>query len=210
MGSEIEMKQIFLIRHGATAQNLQRRYLGVTDEPLSEVGVVQAETLAAHFANEDISSIYSSPLSRALMTAEAIAHPHSITVKTLDKLGEVNFGLWEGLTFDEIKEQFPDEQSQWFADPDNFTFPEGESVKHFRERVLSCLDEILAAKGDTVVVAHGGTLRFILCNICKWPMDCLHSFELKNAGVTILNQYENSCVVEVLNDTCHLKSEGAK
>lgn len=202
------MKQIFLIRHAATSQNLQRRYCGITDAPLSDMGLAQAEILAELLGNENISAIYSSPLSRAAKTAEAIAAAHSITVRTLDSLSEINFGLWEGLTFNEIKAKFPDEQNQWFADPDNFTFPDGESVKHFRDRVISCMDEILDEKENTIVVAHGGTIRFMLCCLCKWPMDCLHSFELKNAGVTILNRYKDSCIVKVLNDTCHLKTEG--
>ena len=201
------MKRIFLVRHGVTEQNEQKRYCGVTDVCLSSEGCRQAQLLAQFLSKEKITSIYTSPLKRCMATAAAIAQSHGIEAVQLHGLSEIDFGLWEGLTFDEIQACYPEQITNWFENPNTFVFPGGESVKDFGSRVLDSLDRILAGNGDTVVVGHGGSLRFIICHLCGWGMNSLYSFELAPAGVTVLEHYEKSTVARVLNDTCHLKAE---
>lgn len=199
------MQKIFLIRHGITEQNEQRRYCGISDVCLSSQGREQAQSLADLLNREKFDSIHTSPLKRCLETSSLIAKSHDITPEPLAGLSEINFGLWEGLTFDEIQSRYPDQLKLWSEDPDDFTFPQGESVCNFRKRVLSSLDTILTDQGNSLVVAHGGSLRVIICHLCGWPMKNLHSFELDPASLTILIHYENSTVARVLNETCHLK-----
>jgi alpha-ribazole phosphatase len=203
------MKKIFLVRHAVTELNKQRRYCGVSDVCLSPEGLKQAQRVAELLGQEEISSIYTSPLKRCLETCNPIAKSHDIGPVPLVGLGEIDFGLWEALTFDQIQADHPDEVKVWFDKPDDFTFPQGESVSDFRDRVINSTEEILKGQGNCVVVAHGGSLRVVLCHLCDWPMSCLHSFELSSASLTILEHYEDSTVVRVLNDTCHLKDEGA-
>ena len=202
------MKKIFLIRHGTTEQNEQKRYCGVTDTCLSSHGLGQAQLLGRFLSEEKITSIYSSPLKRSLATADAIAQLHGTKVRALQGLSEIDFGKWEGLAFDEIQIRYPAQISEWIESPNAFVFPGGESVKDFRGRVLDSLNEILEEDGNTVIVGHGGSLRFIICHLCGWGMNCLHSFELDPASVTVLEQYDESTIIRVLNDTCHLKTEG--
>ena len=200
------MQKIFLIRHGVTEQNKQRRYCGITDVCLSSRGLAQAQLLSGFLTQENITSIYSSPLKRSLATAAAIAQSHRLSVGSLQGLSEIDFGQWEGMTFDEIQAGYPDQLKKWFEKPDSFTFPQGESVGDFRKRVLASLEPVLTGQGDSVVVAHGGSLRIIICRLCRWGMENLHSFALDPASVTVLEHYENSTIVSVLNETCHLKN----
>lgn len=201
------MKRIFLVRHGVTEQNEQRRYCGVTNVCLSSHGLYQAQLLGQFLSKQKITSIYTSPLKRCMVTATAIAQSHGIKAVPLHGLSEIDFGLWEGLTFNEIQAGYPEQLNQWLENPDTFVFPQGEAVSGFRERVLVALETILADQGDLVIVAHGGSLRIIICHLCGWGMDCLHSFELEPASVTVLEHHEKSTTVRILNDTCHLKTE---
>ncbi len=203
------MKKIFLIRHGVTQQNEQRRYCGISDVCLSSQGLEQAQSVADLLNQEKFTSIYTSPLKRCLVTAEAICKSHDICMESLADLSEINFGLWEGLTFEEIQTSYPDQLKVWIENPDDFIFPQGESVCDFRKRVLTALEKIFTQQGNSLIVAHGGSLRIIICYLCGWGMESLHSFELEPASLTILEYYENSTVVRVLNETCHLKYEGA-
>ncbi len=200
------MKQLFLVRHGVTAQNQQRRYCGVGDVGLSEQGTHQAQFVGQLLGEKNISSIYTSPLKRCLETANSIAQSHDICPEPLAGLSEINFGLWEGLTFGDIQKAYPDQLQEWFEKPDDFTFPEGESIYDFRKRVLLSLDNVFTVQGNCLIVAHGGSLKIIICHLCGWGMESLHSFELEPASLTILEHYENSTVVKVLNETCHLKN----
>ena len=199
------MKKFFLVRHGLTVQNQQRRYCGVTDVSLSEQGFRQAQLVDQILRPEYFTLIFTSPLKRCLATAEAICKSHDICPTPLAGVSEIDFGLWEGLTFEEIQTAYPDQLNRWCENPDRFTFPNGESVCDFRKRVLASLEMILEGKGDVLIVAHGGSLRIIICHLCGWPMESLHSFELDPASLTILEYYENSAVVRVLNETCYLK-----
>lgn len=201
------MKKLFLIRHGITEQNEQRRYCGVTDVCLSSHGLRQVKLLDRSLSQEKITSIYTSPLNRCMETAGTIAESHSIKARSLQDLSEIDFGQWEGLTFDEIQTQYPEQIRRWFESPDTFVFPDGESVKGFRNRVLNSLNGILEEDGNMVIVGHGGSLRFIICHLCDLGMNCLHSFELEPASVTVLEHHDESTVIRVLNDTCHLKTE---
>lgn len=202
------MKQLFLVRHGATALNEQRRYCGVCNVNLSPQGLQQAQHTADLLSQEEIVSIYTSPLKRCLETANAIAQSHDICPEPLAGLSEINFGLWEGLAFEDIQAAYPNQLKEWSECPDDFTFPEGESVCDFRRRVLFALKEILQQQGNSLIVAHGGSLRIIICHLTGWGAESLHSFELANASLTILDHYDESTIVKVLNETCHLKNGG--
>lgn len=202
------MKQIFLVRHGVTVWNQERRYCGVSDIGLSELGERQTELVGEFLRPQKLALIYSSPLKRCVATAKALRTSNDVCVESLAALAEINFGLWEGLTFEEIQRDYPEQLKCWCENPNDFTFPKGESVCEFYKRVLGAMEIVLAEKEDVLVVAHGGSLRVIICNLCGWPMESLHSFELAPASVTILKSYERSTVVKVLNETCHLGNGG--
>lgn len=202
------MKQLYLVRHGVTALNEQRRYCGTSDVGLSEKGLKQAQLVEQLFIKSKVSSVFISPLKRSLETYKTMALPEDLCAKILPGLSEIDFGKWEGLTFEEIQAEYPLQLEKWFANPQGFTFPEGESVTGFSKRVIGGLREVLQQQENCLIVAHGGSLRVIICHLCGWPVEKMHSFELGHGSLTILNHYGESTVVKVLNDTCHLQNGG--
>ena len=148
---------IIVIRHAETTWNRERRMQGTTDTMLSDVGRAQAEALARRLADESFSLVYSSDLSRARDTARAIAR-HSRRELRLDpRLRERRFGVFEGLTADEIRARYPEEYACFASRDPDYEVPDGESARGFMQRCLTCLVEIAERhEGEEIlVVTHG-------------------------------------------------------
>src|SRR5688572_7490768 len=109
--------RLLIARHGQTKHNLDHRYQGTTDAPLNETGRAQAKQLADRLADEKIDIIYSSPLMRSTQTAELVAKVHNLEIKKDERLREISFGDWEGMSYDEIQAQSPDLLEKWMNDP---------------------------------------------------------------------------------------------
>lgn len=156
--------RLYLIRHGETNSNKDFRFIGNTDDPLSEEGLVQAKETAASLIGVDIKAIYSSDLKRAMQTAEIIAKSHSLEVKAKNSLREIDFGDWELLTYDDIDVLYHDIFKRWLADPVNTQIPGGESWKQFRGRILFAVKEIVDQEkdGNVIVVLHGGPIKLLV------------------------------------------------
>ncbi len=196
--------KVLLVRHGMTKANIKRRYEGKGDSLLSEEGVEQAARLADSLSSLDISMVYSSPKKRCVQTGEAIAKPHGLSVKVVPGLEEVDFGLWEGLTFDEIQERDRDLVSKWIEDPVRIRPPHGETLEEMASRVFRAYNEICAlharenaGQSDTrkasqiVVVTHGGPIRAILSQIEKGNLSGFWDYSVPpcsvvEAGGTVL------------------------
>ena len=168
-------RRLWLVRHGLTAWNMQQRFCGHTDIPLSARGRVQARWLARQLRNEAIAIIYTSDLARARETAETIAgqRARAVPVKVSAAWREMDFGAWEGLTYAAIAEQFKD-QLGFFTDPEQCSPPGGESLAQMLQRIQAQLAAITCSsgeppEGDVVVVSHGGPLRILLCSVLGMP-----------------------------------------
>ena len=147
---------ILFVRHGETDWNLERRVQGHTDRPLNETGRAQARALAAELSDERLTAVYSSDLVRAHETAAIVAEPHGLEVTVLPDLRERDFGTWEGLTDDEIRNRFPQASTGHWGD--------AETPAEMTRRVVDALERIAAAHpgGRVLVVAHGGPARALL------------------------------------------------
>ncbi len=180
-GSRIQ--RIWLVRHGATLWNSEQRFCGHSDIPLSPSGSDQARWLASYLRSSSIGIIYTSDLSRARQTAEIIAHSQSQTIPILPSFAwrELDFGAWEGLTYAQIAECFP-QQLAFFTDPFHTSPPDGETFSSLVQRVWDAFLTLLRDDGrggvnprpvgsDIVLVSHGGPLRALLCCILKMPLD---------------------------------------
>ncbi len=165
------VQRIWLVRHGRTAWNEQGRFCGHTDIPLSVTGRQQARKLALQLQHRPITAIYSSDLSRARETAEIIAKKRPIDIIVSSAWSEVDFGTWEGLTYDEIASSFQ-EQLGFFMDPEHYAPPQGEMLTGVLQRVMPALREMMQRKhdGEIVLVSHGGTLRGLLCALLGMPL----------------------------------------
>lgn len=113
------MTRFFLVRHGETVWNRERKYQGQSDIPLTDEGRIQAEKLSERLKNEEIDIIYSSNLKRAVETAEIIAVNHESEVRPTPLMRELNFGVWEGMTFEQVTQSWPQEYEEWRCDPHN-------------------------------------------------------------------------------------------
>lgn len=165
------MTEVILIRH-AEAEG-SGRYLGRrSDPPLSARGRAQAEALARWLAGERLAAIYSSPLRRALETARTVAAPHRLPVETVADLAEMDFGLWDGLSYQEIEAREPERLAHWLADPVAVAPPEGESLAEMGQRVINAFEAIVTRHpGETMtIVTHGGPARVILCQGLGLPL----------------------------------------
>ena len=130
------MTKLILIRHGRTLWNSSGKFQGQSDIELSQEGISQAEKLAENFPVTHIDRVYSSNLKRAYITGEIIAKKFNVPIIKDKRLCEVSFGSWEGLTYDEIHEKWPNEIETMFSTPDVLTMPEGESFAQVQKRGL--------------------------------------------------------------------------
>ena len=154
------MTTIFLVRHGATDWNVNKRAQGQADVPMSTLGYEQAEVAAERLEDEEIAAVYASDLQRASETAKAIARRHGLEVQLDERLREIDQGEWTGLTPDEICRRWPE---LWGMARHYNARPGGESPAQVRDRALRALHGITAGHpaGAVVVCSHGGTIRWI-------------------------------------------------
>lgn len=196
---------LYLIRHGETEGSDTKRYKGSIDVPLSERGIAQMRNVSVFIKSSKLSAVYCSPLLRALKSAEIIAEPHGLNPLIMPDLRERSFGVWEGMSFDEIKKQYPDEFKAWADNPLKFSPIGGENTLEVRDRALQSLDKILKKHdGENIsIVAHGGVNRVILCDIMGIPFDNLFRIEQDFAAVNIIEFWDTYPVVKGLNLTYH-------
>lgn len=201
------MTKLILVRHGQTIWNHEFRYQGHTDVPLTEEGLRQAEKVAGRLAKEQVGTVYASDLGRAAQTAQTIAARHGQPVFLLSALREVNFGLWEGKTYQEVKREYTDGLTDWFNRPADILIPQGETFQQVKERAYAAILEVVKQhEGETVVVvSHGGTIRTILCAALELHLNRLWCIKQDNTAVNILEFYQDKAFVSMVNDTHHLQ-----
>ena len=202
--------KLLLIRHGQTDWNLAQRFQGQSDIPLNETGKKQALALADRLADQPFDIVYSSDLQRAFETANIIAHTSNY--KPDPRLREVNFGNWEGLTYDEIKEKHPDTLSAWENNIYKNSPPNGETLEQLSVRVQSMLDEFYANHIDqtVLIVAHGGVLQTLICLALNLNPTMYWQFHLSTASLSEVAFYPAGAILNLLNDTSHLPKSPAK
>lgn len=180
------MRTIYLIRHGAPELPAGERIcLSRTDVPLSAEGRRQGELLAAYFADISLAGVYSSDMLRAKETAACLS-PRAATISGLQELG---VGCWEGLTFREIREQYPELYARRGEDPAKYIMPGGERPADCQERAIHALRRILAeTEGDIAVVAHAGVNRLILCRLLGMGLKDFLSIRQPYGCINILQE----------------------
>lgn len=182
--------QVLLLRHGATDWNLQGRCQGATDLDLNEAGIRQAEAIAERLSNEKIDAIYSSNLKRAQQTARLVSRPHCLSITIEEDVRELDHGALEGLTFNDIKENFPDFIQRWRTEPAEIQVPGGEKLIDVAQRAWTGLQRILQrhqADDNVVVVSHNFPILGIVCRITGTHLNQYRSFHVDPGGITRLN-----------------------
>jgi len=200
------MTEIILVRHGETEWNVEEVFRGRIDIKLNETGLRQAGLLAEYLSGIKIDAVYSSPLRRALKTAEAIASPHKLEVKIAPGLIDCDFGKWQGLTLQEVKDRYKELYAEWIRNPHLIKMPDGESLNDVRERALAVVDEVMAKyEGTVVLVSHRVVNKVLICALLG--LDNSHFWNIKQdtCGTTTFAYENGRFILTKHNDTSFLK-----
>lgn len=201
-----------LLRHGETPLTPQKRFSGSggTDPALSDVGRDQAERVGAALARRGtIQAIVASPLARTRETAGIVAARLGLDVAVEDGLRETDFGAWEGLTFGEVRERYPDDLTTWLADPEARPTGDGESFAATATRIAATRDKLIAAyAGRTVLlVTHVTPIKTFVRLALGAPPESLFRMELSAASLSAVAYYaDGNASVRLFNDTSHLRA----
>ncbi len=200
-----------LLRHGETALTPSKRFSGSggSDPELSAVGRGQAERAAAAFAERGtIEAIVSSPLRRCRETAAAVAARLGLDVHIEEGLRETDFGAWEGLTFSEVRERYPDDLDAWLGSAKAAPTGGGESFATVARRVAAARDRLIAAypRRTVLAVTHVTPIKTLVRLALGAPPESLFRMELSAASISAVAYYaDGNASVRVLNDTGHLR-----
>ena len=200
---------LYLVRHGATANNVARpaRLQGrATDLPLSPDGERQAAETANFLSNDQIAAVYSSPLLRAVQTAESIALAHGLPPARLDDLIECDIGRWEGRSWEEIEASEPEAFRLFTADPATNPYAGGENLEQVHARVAPAIDRLLtnSAGKAIVVVAHNVVNRAYLAQYMNLPLSRARTIPQHNCGISLLSSQSGVVKLVTLNSIFHL------
>ena len=180
------MKLIF-IRHGQTDWNVQGKIQGSYDSELNDTGIKQAMNLSEKLLNLNykFSKIYSSPQKRALKTAEILSKSSNVDYISVKDLQEMNMGKWEGLSWKEVEENYPNEYKEWYLNRRYTKTPDGESYQDMLERVLKAIHKIINENNeDVVIVSHSAVIMCLQCYVTNTPFNDMLKFKTKNANIT--------------------------
>lgn len=202
--------EIILVRHGETQWNAAGRFQGSKNISLSQEGITQAKFLKERFQSE-FDYIYTSPLSRAVQTADIICENTSKVPIKENALREIDFGDWEGLTLEQIRAKYASEFHSWRTDEQNAYLVGGDlSLKQASLRaknaILKIAKECIGKR--VLIVAHGGIIKAGLIGVFDWKMTMYHKLILGNTAVSKLVFDESlNAALSTLNDTSHLPAD---
>jgi len=202
------MVEIILARHGETDFNASEIFRGRADVALNENGLKQAGLLGEYLGDEKIDFIYSSPLKRAVKTAEAIARPRAMDVNIVQNLIDIDCGEWQGLSLREVKEKYPEIYQEWLDTPEQVRIPGGESLEDVRNRVLPFVEDAVmrCGEGRVVLVSHRAVNKVLICALLRLDNSYFWNFKLDTGGITRFNFDGDRVILISHNDTSYLKS----
>ena len=177
------MGKLILVRHGQTEMNAQSLYFGKLNPPLNDLGISQAYQAKEKLLDIDYDIIYSSPLERAKQTAEICNYLDKEIIFD-SNLEEINFGIFEGLTFKEISEQYPNEVKEMEKNWKSFNYITGESLEELYQRAVSFLETLDYTK-DNLIISHWGIINCIISYFVSGTLDTYWKFKIQNASIVI-------------------------
>lgn len=173
---------VYLARHGQTDDNVPPlRVQGRRDTPLNDLGLRQAEALADKLDGARLQRLYTSNLSRAIQTAMVVGERAGVRPWVDERLAEGWRGEWEGRLFAEVEREYPEAYAAWRRPDADFRFPGGESLQEHRQRSLSAVSDVIRSSTHSLVVAHAGTIRFVLLEARGLEISDFYSLEIPNA-----------------------------
>ncbi len=200
------MTEIILARHGETEWNVEEIFRGRIDIELNETGIKQAELLAEYLSNVKIDAVYSSPLRRALRTAEIIANHHQLKVEIAPGLIDLDFGEWQGLLLQEVKDKEQELYDEWANHPERVKLPAGESLNDVRKRAVGVVNEAIDKyEGTAVLVSHRVVNKVLICALLGLDNSHFWNIRQDTCGITIFTYENGRFTLTRHNDTSFLK-----
>jgi broad specificity phosphatase PhoE len=200
------MATLILARHGETAWNVEKIFRGRADVDLDEVGIKQAELLGKYLSDWKLEAIYSSPLKRALDTANIIARYQKVSAHIAEGLIDFDFGEWQSLSEQEVKRLYPAVLDEWHNNPHKAKMPGGESLEDVTGRAVEVVYDVLSRhQGNVLLVSHRVVIKVLICYLLG--LDNSHFWNINQdvCGITIFNYADGRFVLTRHNDTSHLR-----
>ena len=203
-----EATRILAIRHGQTVWNADSRIQGHTDIALDTVGEWQAQRLALALGDEELQAIYSSDLTRARQTAAPLAARKGLQPRVDPGLRERGFGEFEGLSFKQIEQRWPEQAEAWRRRDPDFGARGGEVLRDFRDRVVAAVTRLAQAhRGQSIaLVTHGGVLDLLYREATRVALDAPRTWQLSNAGINRLLSSAEGLFLVGWDDRAHLQA----
>jgi len=206
--------RLYLVRHGETEWNRQRRIQGLTDLELNETGRKQAEALGRALEGQELAAVFTSPLKRARDTASAIARFHCLEPEVLEGLRELDAGEVDGLTYEEMREKHGDFLDKWIRDCSAVAPPGGCGLPEIQQHAWGAIEEIQSRFSFSgrerdgtaaVAVAHFFPILSIFCMVLGIDLSECRRIRLDLASISTLELIPSRTVLVSMNDTCHLR-----
>ncbi len=200
------MTELILARHGETEWNVEEVFRGRIDVELNETGLKQAELLGEYLSKFRVEKVYSSPLKRALRTAQAIADYQRLEVEVAPALIDFDFGQWQGLSVGEVKTKYEALYQQWLGDPEKVKIPGGESLDEVKKRAMGLVSSILdKGEGSVVLVAHRVVNKVLICALLGLDNSHFWSIRQDTCGITTFTYQNGRLVLTEHNNTSYLR-----
>ncbi|KIH76366.1 phosphoglucomutase [Geoalkalibacter ferrihydriticus DSM 17813] len=197
-----EHTRLYLIRHGQVEGFGNKRYNGQADVALTTFGREQSQALGARLAEAPLAAVYTSDLSRCVFAAECLAAPHGLQAVRVPEVRELHIGAWEGRTWQELQELYPEQWQARLNDLVHYRVPGGESLAEMAQRVRPALQRIIERhRGEEVaLVGHGGVNRVILLDAIGAPLTQMFAVEQDYGCLNIIDYFaDGNAVVKRLN-----------
>lgn len=199
--------RLCIVRHGETAWNAEHRVQGQLDIPLNEIGLRQAQAVGRTLKDERFDAIYSSDLVRARQTAQPSANLFSMKILLEKDLRERHYGIFERLTYAEVKVRYPEDYARFEARDPEYAFQTGESLKDFSARSIAVISRIVNEHEDEniLVFTHGGVLDKLYRFITGLPLSAERNFGIPNAGLNRVELTPSGWQIRSWADAAHLE-----
>ena len=192
---------LWLVRHPEPEEAVRGICYGSLDIALSQCGIEQAQSIARRLSSHHLDAIYTSPRQRCVETARYIAAGRSCAVEPVDALRELNFGDFEGRSYNELAECYPSLYGEWMEHPTEVHFPGGENFRTMADRVIDVTRELLARHPNQQIafVTHGGAIRVILADVLGMQPDSIFRIGQSYGALNRIRYTGNTAIVELMN-----------
>lgn len=201
---------LYLVRHGETDWNAERRIQGVSETPLNSIGRAQAEALVSSFRGRPVVALYTSPLERARQTAEVLGAALGLEVREEARLAELDQGDLEGMTFDQIEETYNGFLERWRTVPAEVQMPRGENLHQLQARAWDAVEDIRARHPEKMVIAvsHNLTITTLMCRVMELDLNNIRRIRQHNAAINLVeHEPGRGWSVLTMNAVAHLNGQ---